>query len=342
VRRQVSRRGVVTGGTWCCDHNKLVEFWPSEDGLAEIVAEERHGGGPGCNMAIDLKKLDPNFFVETIGIVGDDDDGRILLAEADTYGIERSQLVVTREASTNYTDAYSSQATGRRTHIYFPGTNALLTPDHFNFNRTSGRILHLGLPGIHRLMDGPWNTDANGWVTVLRKAREAGLETNMELASVAPEKLAAIMRPCLAYLDLLIVNDFEIGAIAGATTTAEGKTNVQGCMKAAEAVMELGAMRLLAVHFPSGAIVLERTGSVRLKPSVRVPPEEVIGTNGAGDAFTAGLIYGLHDNWSLEDAITLGHAAAAASLRGMGTTDAIAPWKECLQLAERWGWRSKL
>ena len=185
-------------------------------------------------MAIDLKKLDLEFYVETIGLIGDDEDGRVLLAEADAYGIERSQLAVTGEASTAYTDAYSSRATGRRTHLYHQGTGALLTPDHFDFTRANGRILHLGLPGIHRVMDAPWNGDANGWVTVLRKAQAAGLTTNMELASVAPEKLAGIVRPCLPYLDMLIVNDTEIGAIAGTTTTSEGTADVKQLRRSGE------------------------------------------------------------------------------------------------------------
>jgi sugar/nucleoside kinase (ribokinase family) len=339
----VSRSGVVTGGTWCCDHNKLVPYWPAEDGLVPIISEARRGGGPGCNMAVDLKKLDPDLFVETIGVVGDDDDGRILVAEADAYGIERSQLAVTSDVSTNYTDAYASKASGRRIHIYFEGTNAVLSPDHFDFGRTRARILHLGLPGIHRLMDAPSDGDASGWVTVLRKAREAGLETNMELASVGREKLAELVRPCLPHLDLLVVNDFEIGAIAETTTVVEGRTNVESCVEAAKTVMARGGLRLVAVHFPGGAIVLDRQGGVpRMKPSVDVPAEAVIGANGAGDAFAAGILYGLHENWPLDDAIALAHATAAASLRSMGTTDAVVDWRQCLQLANRWGWRNKL
>ena len=38
-----AQKGVVTAGTWYCDHNKLVDEWPSEDGLATIIAEEWHG-----------------------------------------------------------------------------------------------------------------------------------------------------------------------------------------------------------------------------------------------------------------------------------------------------------
>lgn len=337
-----TRSGVVTGGTWCCDHNKLVEYWPSEDGLVEIVSEESSGGGSACNMASDLKRLDPDFFVETIGIVGDDEDGRLLVAQADAHGVERTQLQVAQGTKTNYTDSYSSRASGRRTHLFFRGSNTLLTPDIFDFEKTRARLLHLGLPGVHDAMDAPWADEPNGWAAVLRKARNAGLQTNMELASVAPDTIARILRPCLPLLDFLVINDVEIGAIAGIATSAEGETDIAACHEAARAVMQAGSMGVLVVHFPLGAIALTRAGGVLTKPSVRVPAEEAVGANGAGDAFAAGVIYALHEGRPLEDAVSLGHATAAASLRGVTTTGSVVTWKECLALAARWGWRDEV
>ena len=208
-----TRRGFVTGGTWCVDLNKMIDFWPPEDSIAEIHQIDVRGGGSGSNLAIDMKKLDPAMPVETIGIVGDDENGRFLLSHADSFGIGRRQMAVTKELPTQFTDCFGSKRTGRRTHIYYPGAAALLTPDHFDFAETSGRIFHLGLPGIHKLLDGPWQGDANGWVTVLKKAKAAGLTTNFELVMIEPQRLAGIIRPCLPHLDYLIVNDWEIGAI---------------------------------------------------------------------------------------------------------------------------------
>ncbi len=77
------RRGIVTGGTWCVDYNKVVSFWPQEDELAEYLGEEWHGGGSGHNLAVDIRRLDPTMPVETITLVGDDDNGRFLMALAD-------------------------------------------------------------------------------------------------------------------------------------------------------------------------------------------------------------------------------------------------------------------
>ena len=336
------RRGFITGGTWCADRNKLIEFWPEEDGVCDILSEERRNGGSGSNFAIDMRKLDPTLPVETIGIVGDDDDGRFLLAEADAHGIDRSRMAISTEAPTHYTDCYGSQRTGRRTHITFQGAGALLTPDHFDFSTSKARIAHIGLPGEHRAMDVPWQSDANGWVTVLKKARACGLMTNLELVSIPPERVAALVRPCLPYLDLLIVNDHEIGAVAGMTTLSKSGTDIAACLAAAKAVLADGAMQLVVVHFPAGGLVLTRAGEVIRRPSCKVPATEVVGANGAGDAFAAGFLYGFHEGWTLEDCLQLAHASAGASLRAISTSGAVETWQECLALAKRWGDRDPI
>jgi sugar/nucleoside kinase (ribokinase family) len=333
------RVGFVTAGTWCVDRNKLLDYWPGEDGLVEIRGVEQRGGGSGCNFAVDIRKLDPDMPVETMGLVGDDDDGRFLLREADEHGIGRAQLAVTAEAATQYTDAYGSLRSGRRTHIYYAGTAALLTPAHFDFSRTHARIAHFGLPGIHRLMDAPWDGAANGWVAALRQARTAGLETSLELASVAAELIATVARPCLPHLDYLIVNDTEIGALAGIATVGEAGTDVAACERAVRTVAGQGPLRLVAAHFPLGVVALAHDGSLIRQPSLRVPPDQIAAANGAGDAFAAGTLYGLHQGWRAGDALALGRAAAAASLRGLSTTGTVVPWRECLELARMWGVR---
>lgn len=334
-------RGIVTGGTWCVDRNKRVEYWPGEDGLVRILAVEQAGGGSACNCGIDLRRLDPTLPVATIGLVGDDADGRFLLAEADAAGIDRTRMQVTDAAPTQYTDAFCSARTGRRTHLYFEGTAALLTPAHFDFSTVSGRIFHLGLPGVHRLMDGPWQGAANGWVATLRAARDAGFLTSLELASVAPARLAELVRPCLPHLDFLIVNDAEIGALADEVTVAGGRTDIAACARAVRRVAAAGRFRLVAAHFPEGVVALAADGSLLCAPSLAVPPSAIAGANGAGDAFAAGTLYGLHEAWDVPDALALGRAAAAASLRGVSTTGAVVGWRDCLALAAEWGVRAE-
>ncbi|MEZ5476486.1 MAG: carbohydrate kinase family protein [Thiolinea sp.] len=333
------RRGFVTGGCWCVDQNKRLPFWPNEDTAVSVVSMVRSGGGSACNFAIDMRCLAADIPVSTIGLIGADDDGRFLQQQAQRFGIEHSRLQVTPDAITMCTEAFHSDDSGLRTHIINNGANDLLSPDHFDFSGVSARILHLGLPTLHHVMDSPWQEQANGWVAVLRKARAAGLQTNLELVSTSAERLHALIIPCLPYLDTLVVNDFEIGALAQRPTSREGQTDVEACVAAAQQVLEQGSMQAVVVHFVSGAVLVSRDGQVVRQPSVAFPSEELRGANGAGDAFATGFLYGWHESWAYTEALKLGHAAAAASLRSELTNGAVGTVAECLALAERWGWR---
>jgi sugar/nucleoside kinase (ribokinase family) len=96
---------------------------------------------------------------------------------------------------------------------------------------------------------------------------------------------------------------------------------------------------LVVVHFPAGAVAVTREGTVLRKPSVRVPREEIRSSNGAGDAFAAGILFGVHEGWPLQRSLALANASAATSLRSPTTTGSVEHWRECLVLADRWGWR---
>ena len=335
-----SRRGIVTGGTWCADHNKFVTHWPDEEEVVQISKQEIRGGGSACNLSINVKHLDPSFPVSTIGLIGDDPDGRILIEEADTAGVERSGLIIVEGGRTPHTDAFTSAVSGHRTHFYLPGVADELVPDHFNFSQVQARILHLGLPGAHKQLDTPVGNDTNGWVTVLKKAKAAGLATNLELCSIPAQKISDIVNPCLTHLDLLVVNDFEINAIAGTSLDPSKEADASECLNAAHIVLNRGPMQLVVVHFPGGAVAITKDKEELLVPSVAIPAKKIVGTNGAGDAFAAGILYGLHEDWPLAEIINLGHAAAAASVRSLGTTDAGMSWQECVELASTWGWRT--
>src|SRR5579863_6631828 len=323
-----ARHGFVTAGTWCVDYNKLIAAWPVEDTANEVLSIERRGGGSACNMALDLRRLDSDMPVETIGVIGDDDDGRFLLSECDASGVGCAQMRVIPEASTFSVDAFSVANGGRRTHFYHPGAAKLLSPDHFDFTQTAARILHLGLPGAHQTMDAPWRGEANGWVAVLKAARSMGLSTNLEMMTIAPQRLAALVRPCLPHLDYLIVNDFEIGAVGGIETRLAGGVDFGAVRRAMEAALNLGAMRVVAVHFPEGAFALSRDGAFVASGSLTMPSAEIAGANGAGDAFAAGFLYGLYNDWDLKRALVLGHCVAAASMRALSTTGGVKPWRD--------------
>jgi sugar/nucleoside kinase (ribokinase family) len=335
------RRGVLSGGSFCVDFNKSITRWPDQDTSNEVLKIDRQGGGAGYNMAIDLKRLDRDFPVDVMGVIGQDDLGRFLIGECDAWGVICTGLRMLPGGATMSVDAFNALDTGRRTHFFHPGVAAAMTPDHFDFSSSKARILHLGLPGAHAAMDVSWRADANGWVAVLKAAKRAGLMTNLEMMTTSAERLAELCRPCLPHLDFLIVNDFEIGALAGVPTRrADKSTDVAAVRRAIAAALELGPMRFVVAHFPEAAVAGGRDGTWASLGSVAIPASAVAGVNGAGDAFAAGMIYGLHEDWPIADCLRLAHATAAASMRAVSTTEGLVPVAECLALADRWGMRS--
>jgi sugar/nucleoside kinase (ribokinase family) len=336
----MERSGILCGGAWCVDHTFSIDHWPEEETLAKIVAEKQHGGCPGHNMSSALKRLEVPFPVEAIGLLGDDADGHFLTKICDDMGIERSALEIRSTVKTARTIAMSAIPTGKRTFFYLGGAHATQTPDDFDFSKTRTRIVHLGLPGLHEKLDAPWKDDVSGWVTILKKARAAGLKANIELVSVAPEVIRAAALPMLPWLDTLIVNDYEAGALVNIETVKNGIADASACRAAAERLMETTKLSLVAIHFPKGGVAMARNGTVVEQPSVNVPQSAIAGSNGAGDCFAAGMLFGHHEGWSLEKSLRLAHASSASSLRSPTTTEAVLPWRDCLALAEKWGWRT--
>jgi sugar/nucleoside kinase (ribokinase family) len=334
----MTRRGIVCGGAFCVDRNKIIDFFPAEEALATILSEEDEGGASGTNSSVDLRKLGAPFPIEAIGVVGDDKDGRFLQNLLARMGIDARQLRVIPDVATAYTDCLTSQASGKRTFFYAPGTHAVVSPDHFDFAATGGKITHLGILGTMKTLDNPWQGETSGWVAVLKKARAAGLKTSIEMCPLPPAVNAAVGRPCVPFVDYIIVNDAEAGALAGIETVVDGHADIARCRDAATAIVGAGP-ELAVVHFPAGSVAAARDGTRMSQPSVRVPRDEIRGNNGAGDAFASGMLLGIHEGWPLDKSLALANASAAASLRAISTNGAVVHWQECLALAERWGWR---
>jgi sugar/nucleoside kinase (ribokinase family) len=334
-----TRRGVVSGGTVIIDSNKRIDRYPPREELCLIHGESEDSGGPAFNMAVDLARLGAPFPVELVGVVGDDPHGgrvREICAEA---GIGTRGLEVRPGATTSYTDVMI-EADGRRTFFHQPGANALLQPEHFDLQATSARILHLGAPGLHAALDQAGAAGGNGFTAVLARARAAGLETNMELVSIPPERQRALTAPCLPLLDTLVVNELEAGALAGIDPHRGGVTDPALAERVAHDVIRQGVRRLCVVHFPEGCVAAAPGGATWRQGAVRVPPEDVKSANGAGDAFAAGVLLGLHEGWPVERCLRLAVCVAAASLAAYSTSGAVRPAAECLARGEAMGFRA--
>ena len=331
------RSGILCGGSILIDVNTVVDRYPPQEHVAIIEEEELDSGGPAFNMAVNLSRLGAPFPVDLVGLLGDDAHGRLALEICRRAGIGTRGVAVRVGLATSYTRVMIVRGDGRRTFFHRKGANAVLSATQFDFAGAAAKIFHLGAPGVHDELDRP-TEGGNGFSEVLARAKKAGLETNLELVSVAPERIRALARPCLPHLDFIVINEVEASALTGVPVGGPGP-DWPAAGAAARALLALGVSRLAVIHFPEGAVAAERGGRDYRQGSVRVPPGDIKSTNGAGDAFASGVLFGLHEGHPVQQCLKAGACVAAVSLASHGPSGAIRPLAECLAYGERAGYR---
>lgn len=90
---------------------------------------------------------------------------------------------------------------------------------------------------------------------------------------------------------------------------------------------------------PEGVYIRDRAGKRYSRGSLVLPEGYIAGAVGAGDAFCAGMLYGLHEGWDVLESAGLGSCCAAASLSRPGASEGVLPLEETLKLAKRFGER---
>ena len=333
------RSGVLAAGNWIRDHVKVVDGWPAQEGLANIVGQHDGNGGGPYNVLKDLARLGAPFPLEAAGIVGDDPDGRAILAECAALGIDAAQLRTDAAAPTSYTDVMTVSGTGRRTFFHNRGANALLSPEHVDFGRTTARYFYLGYLLLLDRLDEPGPDGIPRACEVLRRARAAGIETVLDCVSAASERFRTSVAPVLAEVDTLFVNDYEAEQLTG-MSLGRGESLDRGAVESAARDLIARGVRTRAVlHFPEGACACDRGGAVTWQAAVSVPRGRIASTVGAGDALAAGVLYGLHAGWALGGALELGVCAAAASLTHPTCSEGVLAAADCLGLGRSLGFR---
>ena len=329
------RSGIIAGGNWIRDHVKSVDAWPEQDGLANILGRTDSNGGGPYNLLKDLARLGAPFPLAGAGLVGDDADGHAILADCRLSEIDTTRLRPVPGAGTSYTDVISVR--GRRTFFHERGANALLGPEHFEFGLATAKIFYLGYLLLLDRLDSPGPDGRPTAASVFQAARQAGLTTAADCVSAAPGAFGRVFPAVLAGIDVLFVNDFEAEQITG-IGMGRGESLTPGKARdAARRLLGLGVRSWAIVHFPEGACACSSSGESIWQPAVRVPSDLVASAVGAGDAFAAGVLLGVHEDWPMARALELGVCAAAVSLLHPTCSGGVLPADESLAFGRRQG-----
>jgi len=338
-----SRSGILAGGNWIIDRVKLIDVFPKPEQLANIRSQAEGTGGAPYNVLIDLAKLGVNFPLSAAGLVGKDALGEQILEDCKRHGIDTRFLCASAEAPTSYTDVMTEINGGRRTFFHNRGANALWDGRDLNFSKTKARIFHLGYLLLLDALDAADKKFGTRAAAVLADAQDAGIKTSVDAVSEDSDRFARIVAPALKYADYCILNEIEAGKTTGfKVRQPDGRLDTVALRHAAGALLQMGVRELVIIHFPEGGFARTRKGEDFWQSSLNLPPKHISGTAGAGDAFCAGVLLGLHEGWDLRRCLETSVCVAAASLFDPTCTGGIKPLKATLDLAKKYKFRPPL
>ena len=335
------RSGICCSGNWIIDHVKTIDTWPGEEQLSNILDEERATGGSPTNVSIDLARFDVGMKISGLGLVGEDTNGRFVLSECERFGIDSTLIRATSEAPTAYTDVMNVRDSGRRTFFHQRGANALLGPSDYRYEEIDARILSLGYLLLLDGLDAEDSEFGTCAARVLAGARAAGLKTAVDVVSEASDRFRRIVTPALPHIDYLIVNEIEAGNTLEVDLRPGGTLDRDAVERAAASLVASGVNELVVIHTPEAAYAARSGGGESVwSPTLELPSDFIVGAAGAGDAFFAGMLLGIHEEWSLEASLRFANGAAASCLRHPTCSGGVGSAAEIEELCARFPLRS--
>ena len=286
---------------------KPINLFPDKGASRYFDTLEIHPGGCAYNTGVDAARL--GMRVSVLGKVGTDPFGDIIMRSLQSEGVDTTGIRRSGESNTAFSFVMVPDD-GQRRLYHTVGVNRTYGPEDVPRDVIArSRAFHVAgaslLPGL----------DGEPTVDLLRFARAHGALTSLD--PVVREGIGDLILPCLPHLDVFLPNRDESVHITGLT---EPEDQLRFYLDAGAGLVgiKLG---------PDGVLLGDGKDALRLG-AYEVP---VADTCGAGDAFVAGFIYGLLQEWDLERTASFAAAAAAFCVQAIGATTALPPASTVLE-----------
>ena len=320
------KRGIALAGSIIHDRIFTIASYPEIGTLTRISNIKNAVGGLVPNDGIDLKKLDTGVPVYALGRVGNDDSGRLCLNAMSETGVDTSLVQVCRESVTGFTDVMSIEG-GQRTFFTHSGANDEFSYEDVPWDALSVDMLHLGYFLLLKKID------AGDGIRILKEAQKRGIKTSVDFVSERAEKYPPLI-PCLEYVDNLILNEHEAGALVGI------RANESNLIEIAERLLSFGVRERVIIHSPMLSVSVTASGESTSLGSLILPDGFIVGTAGAGDAFCSGALLGIYRERSEREILAWATYSAAQSLRSADGTSAMTSLENIMKALSHLPFRS--
>ncbi len=312
---------------------------PGRQRLLQTPVLEVHVGGAEANVAVALARL--GHAAAVVGRVPDNPLGEAALGELRRHGVDVSAV----ESGPGRQGLYflSTGALQRPSEVLYDraGSAFALTPAaHYDWERLLRDAGALHVSGVTPALG---DACAQATLDAVRHARACGLRVSFDgnfrpkLWAERRPQAPRLLRSILAEVDLAMADARDI-AVALETDMPEAPSLEAFAAAARRAFDAFPHLQRIATTLRTqrsadehalGACLATRTGALLQAPEYRLPG--VVDRIGAGDAFAAGLLHGLHAGMPDEDALHFALAAAClkhaqpgdASLSSRGEIEAL-------------------
>ena len=260
-------------------------------------------GGCAANTAISLAKL--GISVSVVGKVGMDIFGDAVERDLQTNGVRTDALRRSSTQGTSKTVILPVIGEDRR-YIHTIGANADLTVEDISVPLVmQAKVFALGgycvLPRL----------DPQSIATLLNNMRENGVRTMLDVVVPASTDHPTLdnLRPILPFIDVFMPNIEEAAILTGETDPE----------KQAELFLHAGCTIAIITKGEHGALLMSAQETLEA-PAF---PVEVVDVSGAGDAFVAGFIVGLLEQWTMADSLRFASLIGASACTHLGCTGGV-------------------
>lgn len=332
------RKGITIAGNLIADVVKRIDCYPEIGMLANVLSVSTAVGGCAANTAIDLRKIDNDIPVSSIGKIGDDDYGRYLVSQLSRYGIDCSGISVSSDMPTSFSDVMS-QPSGERTFFHARGSNAQFSPDDVDITALNCVIFHIGYILLLDAFDKEDPEYGTVMARLLHHIQERGIKTSVDVVSDSTADYKAKILPALKYSNYAIMNEIESTMLTGLSPVNEdGSPHIENIRKTMKFMAESGVRDKIIIHCKKAGFCYDvATDKFTAVGSLNIPSEEIKGSVGAGDAFCAGSLYGIYNGYDDKHILEFASSAAAANLFAENSIDGMLPKEEIEKLAEKYG-----
>lgn len=289
--------GILVSDTFCGPLDRL----PAAGQLLQVDPFTVRTGGCAANTAICLAKQ--GVPTRVAGKVGDDSAGTAILSDLASRGIDVAGVARGETSPTSQTVILLCRDEDRRFLHNFGANAELSAADIERALDPPPRIVYVGgymaMPGMQAEM----------LADLFARLQQENITTVLDVVVPGdlqdPEPLWRV----LPAVDVFLPN----------TDEARQCTGLDDPLDQARAIRDRGARTVVITMGGEGAVVIGPEGQWR----VGAIPVKCVDPSGGGDAFAAGLIKGLQEDWPITRCVQFGAVIGASCVQAVGCHDGV-------------------